>query len=72
MEAISFSSTCRERLITPGPAKRTPETLKTTWETAELCKYMENAFLALKVTFCNEFYELAQRFGVDYGELREA
>lgn len=46
--------------------------MQTTWETAELCKYMENAFLALKVTFCNEFYELALRFGVDYTELREA
>ena len=43
-----------------------------TWETAELCKYMENAFLALKVTFCNEFFEIAQRLGVDYDELREA
>lgn len=46
--------------------------MQTTWETAELCKYMENAFLALKVTFCNEFFELARRFGVDYSELREA
>lgn len=46
--------------------------MQTTWETAELCKYMENAFLALKVTFCNEFFELAQRFGIDYSELREA
>jgi UDPglucose 6-dehydrogenase len=46
--------------------------MQTTPETAELCKYMENAFLALKVTFCNEFFELAQRFGVDYNELREA
>lgn len=40
-------------------------------ETAELAKYMENAFLATKVTFCNEFYDLAQSFGVDYNELRE-
>ncbi len=39
--------------------------------TAELTKYMENCFLALKVTFCNEFYDLAERFGVDYNELRE-
>lgn len=44
----------------------------TTPETAELCKYMENAFLAMKVTFCNEFFEIAQRVGVDYDELREA
>jgi len=39
--------------------------------TAELSKYMENCFLALKVTFCNEFYDLAELFGVDYNELRE-
>lgn len=39
--------------------------------TAELAKYMENAFLATKVAFCNEFYGLAERIGVDYDELRE-
>ncbi|MGD9892324.1 MAG: hypothetical protein AB7R89_19610 [Dehalococcoidia bacterium] len=39
--------------------------------TAELVKYMENAFLATKVAFCNEFYDLAARDGVDYNELRE-
>lgn len=44
---------------------------QTTPETAELCKYMENAFLATKVAFCNEFFDIAQRFDVDYSELRE-
>ncbi len=39
--------------------------------TAELTKYMENCFLALKVTFCNEFYGMAEVLGVDYNELRE-
>lgn len=39
--------------------------------TAELTKYMENAWIATKVTFCNEFYDLAQTFGVSYEELRE-
>ncbi len=39
--------------------------------TAELTKYMDTCFLAMKVTFCNEFYDLAQLFGVDYNELRE-
>jgi len=39
--------------------------------TAELTKYMENCFLALKVTFCNEFYDIANRVGVDYNEMRE-
>jgi UDPglucose 6-dehydrogenase len=39
--------------------------------TAELCKYMENAFLATKVAFANQFYDLAQAYGVNYNELRE-
>ena len=40
-------------------------------KTAELTKYMENAYLALKVTFCNEFYDIAAAHGIDYNELRE-
>lgn len=39
--------------------------------TAELAKYMENAFYAMKVTFCNEFYGIAKAFGISYDELRE-
>jgi UDPglucose 6-dehydrogenase len=39
--------------------------------TAELTKYMENAYLAMKVTFCNEFYDIAEAHGIDYNELRE-
>lgn len=39
--------------------------------TAELVKYMENAFIATKVLFCNEFYDIAKAFGVEYKELRE-
>ena len=37
---------------------------------AELVKYMENAFLALKVGFCNEFYDLCQAVGADYEFIR--
>jgi UDPglucose 6-dehydrogenase len=44
---------------------------QTDWNTAELVKYMENSWLATKVTFCNEFYEIASIIGVDYNELRE-
>lgn len=39
--------------------------------TAALCKYMENSFFATKVTFCNEWYDIARVHGVDYNELRE-
>lgn len=39
--------------------------------TAGLTKYMENSFFAMKVTFCNEWYDIAKRYGVDYNVLRE-
>jgi UDPglucose 6-dehydrogenase len=44
---------------------------KTDATTAEVVKYMENAFLACKVTFCNEMYELCQAAEVDYDAARE-
>lgn len=40
-------------------------------KTAELAKYMENSFYAVKVTFCNEMFDIAEAMGVDYNELRE-
>ncbi len=40
-------------------------------KTAELSKYMENVFLATKVAFVNQFYDLAKAYGVNYNELRE-
>jgi UDPglucose 6-dehydrogenase len=42
----------------------------TTATLAELCKYMENSFLATKVAFVNQFFELASFFGVDFDQLR--
>lgn len=39
--------------------------------TAEVAKYMENAFYAVKVTFVNEFYDIAKAHGVDFNLLRE-
>jgi UDPglucose 6-dehydrogenase len=39
--------------------------------TAELCKLMENSWIATKVSFCNQFYDLAGLAGVDWHELRE-
>ena len=40
-------------------------------KTAELTKYMENCWLATKVSFCTQFYNIANQNGVDYEELRE-
>lgn len=38
---------------------------------AEVIKYMENSFLATKVTFVNEFYEIAKAFGANWHTVRE-
>lgn len=40
-------------------------------KTAELVKFMENSFLATKVSFCNQFYNICQKYGISYEELRE-
>ena len=39
--------------------------------TAELVKYMENSYLAMKVSFCQQFFDIAEKAGVCYEELRE-
>lgn len=39
--------------------------------TAELVKYMENSWLATKVSFCRQFFDIAERENVSYEELRE-
>jgi nucleotide sugar dehydrogenase len=44
--------------------------LKTSPRTAELVKYADNTFLALKVAFFNELYDLARALSVDFEELR--
>ncbi len=38
---------------------------------AELTKYAENTFFATKVTFCNEFAEISEKFGADWMQIRE-
>lgn len=37
---------------------------------AEMAKYMANAFLALKVSFANEIYDLCTALGIDYEAVR--
>jgi UDP-glucose dehydrogenase len=38
---------------------------------AELIKYMVNSFLATKVSFVNEFYEISQLYNTDWHKVRE-
>jgi UDPglucose 6-dehydrogenase len=38
---------------------------------AEMAKYMANAFLAVKVSYANEVFDLCRRLGVDYEQVRD-
>lgn len=40
-------------------------------KTAEMVKYMENSFLATKVSFCVSFFNMCKKAGINYEELRE-
>lgn len=40
-------------------------------KTAELVKLTENCWIATKVSFCNQFFDIAEQCGVCYEELRE-
>jgi len=43
----------------------------TTWEGAEVVKYMSNTFFAVKIAFMNEMYEVAEKFGLKYNDLKD-
>ncbi len=43
---------------------------KTTWEAAEVAKYMANCFFAVKISYLNEMYDVANHIGIPYDELK--
>lgn len=43
--------------------------VQTDYKTAELVKYFTNCFLATKVSFANEIYDLSVKLDIDYDEL---
>jgi len=43
---------------------------KTTWEGAEVVKYMANVFFSIKISFLNEMYDIAKNINVPYDKLR--
>ena len=76
----------RETFVILGGPPKVTEAFATAWtlvtnsctriyqtdaRTAELCKLMENSWIAAKVSFCNQFYDLARLAGVDWHTLRE-
>ena len=45
--------------------------IKTGSKTAEMVKYMTNTFLATKVSFANEMFEICESLGIDYDKVVE-
>ena len=45
--------------------------IKTSSTIAEMVKYMTNTFLATKVSFANEIFEICERLGIDYDKVTE-
>lgn len=45
--------------------------VKTGTKTAEMVKYFTNCFLASKVTFANEMYEICSKHGIDFDKVTE-
>ena len=45
------------------------DVLKTDTKTAEMVKYVTNCFLATKVSFANEIYDICEKGGIDYSEM---
>jgi UDPglucose 6-dehydrogenase len=43
---------------------------KTSWEAAEIVKYMCNCFFAVKISYLNEIYDVAKYYNIDYNELK--
>ena len=44
---------------------------KTDSTTAEMVKYAANCFFAVKVSLMNEYYQICEKLGVDYKEMKE-
>jgi UDPglucose 6-dehydrogenase len=47
------------------------EFVERSYEICELFKYTINVFLGTKVWFFNEIYEITEKLGIEYNELRE-
>lgn len=60
-EPYFSASVCYHKAFPEVPQHFAPST------TAEMVKYVANSFLALKVTFANEIFDVAEKLGVDFG-----
>ncbi len=59
-----------EQILEILPNAPFPRIMKAT--EAEIVKYFGNTFLATKVTFANQIYDLCEKLGIDYNVVRES
>jgi len=70
-ESVKIVAKIFEKVAWANRPKFTCEIVQTSSTTAELTKYVTNCYLAMKVSFSNEIYQLAGALGVDYDELMD-
>tara|TARA_B100001564_G_scaffold354865_1_gene366195 strand:- start:1305 stop:2141 length:837 start_codon:yes stop_codon:yes gene_type:complete len=64
-------ATTKVKQIFSSVFRKTPRIVKTDAKTAELVKYVTNAFLSTKVSFANEMYQLCEGLELDYDKIIE-
>tara|TARA_R110000803_G_scaffold64319_1_gene125297 strand:+ start:447 stop:1283 length:837 start_codon:yes stop_codon:yes gene_type:complete len=67
----SLKSTTILKQLYSSIFRKTSKIIKTDSTTAELVKYVTNAFLSTKVSFANEIYDLCGGIGLDYDKIIE-
>lgn len=67
----SIKSTTLLKQLYSSIFRKTSKIIKTDSTTAELVKYVTNAFLSTKVSFANEIYDLCGGIGLDYDKIIE-
>jgi UDP-glucose 6-dehydrogenase len=66
---LSNAFSDKERYLT---TQHTPIKMFNDYESAEMVKYVANCFLATKISFANEIYQVCQKLNVNYDKVIES
>ena len=66
-----LKATTKLKQIYSAVFRKTPKIIKTDAKSAELVKYVTNAFLSTKVSFATEIYQLCESLDLDYDKIIE-
>ena len=71
VEAVGYVAEVFGKFVDNQDDCVTCDIIRTTSTTAEFVKYVTNCYLAMKVSFSNEIFQMANAMGVDYDELMD-